>query len=70
MISDMCGHAGDYGVVEMDQNRLIRYDDSGFVALGYPYQTTRGMTVEESLHAIQAGRQELGITIFPDNFFS
>ncbi len=70
MISDMCGHAEDYGVVDMDLNRLVRYDDSGFAALGYPYRTTRGMTVEESLRAIEYGRRELGIRIFPDNFFS
>ena len=69
MISDMCGHAEDYGVVDMDLNRLVRYDDSGFAALGYPYRTTRGMTVEESLRAIEYGRRELGIRIFPDNFF-
>ena len=70
MISDMRQHSEDYGVVDLDDTNLIRYDDTGFVALGYPYRTTKGMSVEESLDIIRKGREELGIQIFKDNFFS
>ena len=70
MISDMRSHSADYGVTDLDETKLIRYDDSGFVALGYPYRTTCGMSVEEALETIKEGRQALGIQIFHDNFFS
>ena len=70
MISDMREHAELYGIRNLNMNDLIRYDDSGFTALGYPYETSTGMTVDEALGVIQKGRQELGITVFEDNFFT
>ena len=70
LISDMCQEAERYGLTDIKTDTLIRYDDTGFAALGYPYRTTKGMSVEESYKIIQQGRKELGITIFPDNFFS
>ena len=70
MISDMREHYEEYGIVDLDDSSLIRYDDTGFVALGYPYRTTKGMSVDEALKTIQEGRKELGIQIFKDNFFS
>lgn len=70
LISDMCQEADIYGVHDIDYQNLIRYDDSGFTALGYPYKVNSGMTVEEAFEIIRQGRQELGITIFEDNFFS
>lgn len=70
MISDMRNHAQNYGIEKLQLDDLIRYDDTGFTALGFPYETTVGMTVDEALEAIKEGRRELGITIFDDNFFS
>jgi|GEM_PF-5670194 len=70
MISDMRNDAENYGIRNLNLNDLVRYDDTGFTALGYPYETTIGMTVEEALSVIKQGREELGITIFNDNFFS
>jgi hypothetical protein len=70
LISDMSRDASKYGLYEIDCNNLIRYDDSGFTALGYPYKTSIGMTVSEAFSVIQEGREELGIKIFEDNFFS
>lgn len=70
MISDMCKSMEQYDVAEINFNDLIRYDDTGFVALGYPYKTKSGMTVEEALEVIKEGREYLGIKIFEDNFFS
>lgn len=70
LISDMCNDAKQYGVYDIDYNNLIRYDDTGFTALGYPYKTKIGMSVEKAYQVIKAGRQELGIQIFEDNFFS
>ena len=48
LISDMCSHAHDYGLYDVDYSELIRYDDTGFVALGYPYKTSIGMSVSEA----------------------
>ena len=70
MISDMRDHAELYGIKNLNLNDLVRYDDSGFTALGYPYETSIGMTVEEALSIIQKGRKELGISVFEDNFFT
>lgn len=70
MISDMRDHAEMYGIKNLNLNDLVRYDDSGFTALGYPYETSIGMTVEEALSIIQKGRKELGISVFEDNFFT
>lgn len=70
MISDMRNDTEKYGIKKLWLDDLIRYDDTGFTALGYPYETTIGMTVEEALSVIKKGRKELGITIFGDNFFS
>lgn len=70
LISDMCNNAEKYGLYDINYNDLIRYDDSGFTALGHPYKTTIGMTVDEAFKVIKDGRKELDITIFDDNFFS
>lgn len=70
LISDMCNSADTYGLYDIDYNNLIRYDDTGFTALGYPYKTSVGMTVEQALDVIKEGREHLGIKIFDDNFFS
>ena len=70
LISDMCNHGDLYGLYDIDYTQLIRYDDSGFAALGYPYKTNIGMTVEEAYQVIKEGREALNITIFEDNFFS
>ncbi len=70
LISDMCNHGDLYGLYDIDYKQLIRYDDSGFAALGYPYKTSIGMTVDEAYQVIKEGREALGITIFEDNFFS
>lgn len=70
MISDMRNDAETYGIRNLNLNDLIRYDDTGFTALGYPYETNSGMTVDEAFSIIKKGRKELGITIFDDNFFS
>ena len=70
LISDMCEQASLYGIYDIDYNNLIRYDDTGFTALGFPYKTSIGMTVKEAFDVIKAGRQALNIKIFEDNFFS
>jgi anaerobic magnesium-protoporphyrin IX monomethyl ester cyclase len=70
MISDMCSHKDDFGVQSIDFKNLERYDDTGFVAIGYPYKTNMGMSPKEALQTIKEGRELLGIRIFPDNFFS
>lgn len=70
LISDMCRDSELYGLYDIEYNNLIRYDDSGFTALGYPYKTTIGMSVEDAFSVIREGREALGIKIFEDNFFS
>lgn len=70
LISDMCKNSDIYGIYDVDYNNLIRYDDSGFAALGYPYKNSVGMTTAEAYEIIKEGRKELGITISEDNFFS
>lgn len=70
MISDMRNEAEKYGIRNLNLEDLVRYDDTGFTALGYPYETSVGMTVDEALSVIKKGREALGITIFDDNFFS
>lgn len=70
MISDMCTRKENFAVESIEFDNLERYDDTGFVAVGYPYRTRTGMTRSEALATIKAGREMLGIRIFPDNFFS
>lgn len=70
MISDMKNHYQEFGVEYIDFSNLERYDDTGFVAIGYPYTTKSGMTPKEALEVIRAGRDRLNIKIFKDNFFS
>lgn len=70
LISDMCNSAEKYGLYDIDYSELLRYDDTGFTVLGYPYKTSIGMTVEDAFHVIKEGRKELDIKIFDDNFFS
>lgn len=70
LISDMYLDKEYYGLKSIDFDNPIRYDDSGYLALGYKYQTSRGMTVEEAFDVIDYGRKALGIKQFKDSFFS
>lgn len=69
MISDMYKQKDKYKIAWINMNELERYDDTGFVAIGYPFETTEGMNEQEAFEVIHEGRKKLGISIFPDNFF-
>lgn len=70
MISDMRYKKDEFGIEAIDFNNLIRYDDTGFCAIGYPYKINQGMSVEDALSLIKKGREYLGISIYQDSFFT
>lgn len=70
LISDMYHDKDYYGLKSIDLDNPIRYDDSGYLALGYKYQTSSGMTVDEAYDVIAYGRKVLEIKQFKDSFFT
>ncbi len=69
MISDMYKQKEKYKIAWINMEDLVRYDDTGFIAIGYPFDTTEGMKEQEAFEVIREGREKLEISIFPDNFF-
>lgn len=70
LISDMKDSAETYGIYDIDEKNLIRYDDAGFIALGYSYKTCEGMTADEITKVVKYGRRSTEEHIFRDCFFS
>lgn len=70
LISDMYMNKEKYGIYDIDFSNPVRYDNSGFVAFGYPYRTRLGMEEWEAYELIEYAEQQLGIKKFKDSFFS
>ncbi|MEF2965932.1 radical SAM protein [Paenibacillus sp. M1] len=70
LISDMFNNKDKYSISSISLDNPVRYDDTGFLALGYEYTTNTGMSVEQALSVIKYGREYLGIQTFEDCFFS
>lgn len=70
LISDMYENTDDYGIVSVDLDNPVRYDDAGFLALGYAYKTDRGMSTQQAYDVMEEARRELNIQKFEDCFFS
>lgn len=70
LISDMKDCADEYGIYDIKTDDLFRYDDAGFVALGYSYKTYKGMTETQIIDTIRYGRAQVEGTLFLDCFFS
>lgn len=70
LISDMYMDKEKYGIYDIDFSNPVRYDNSGFVAFGYPYKTKYGMEEWEAYELIKLAEKELRIKKFKDCFFS
>ncbi len=70
LISDMKDCAETYGIYDIATDDLVRYDDAGFVALGYAYKTYSGMTSEEIINMVKKAREKVEGPYFQDCFFS
>jgi len=70
LISDMKDCAETYGIYDIETDDLVRYDDAGFVALGYAYKTYSGMTSEEIITMVKNARKKIEGLYFQDCFFS
>jgi len=70
LISDMKDCAETYGIYDIVTDDLVRYDDAGFVALGYAYKTYSGMISEEIIDMVKQAREKVEGPYFQDCFFS
>ena len=70
LISDMFKHKDDFGITKIDFDHLERYDDAGFCALGYPYETNVGMTKQQAIELIKKGREYSGLQLYKESFFT
>ena len=71
MISDLIiKNQEKYQVEQLNLNDFRRYDDTGFVALEFPYKCKTGMSRDESYKILRESREALGIINFGENLFS